>query len=197
MLHMTRRPTPLGPLTLACDGDALVAAWLEGQTPFGGKGPLGPAIVEERPEVPILKLAVTWLDAYFAGRRPAIADLPLAPAGSPFRQMVWKRLCAIPYGECVTYGELARELAAASHKAQMSAQAVGGAVGHNPVSLIIPCHRVMGAGGNLTGYAGGIEKKLWLLRWEGVETRHFFAPRRPSGKTDAMGGRVVMRKIQT
>lgn len=191
MLHMTRRPTPLGPLTLACDGDALVAAWLDGQAPFGGKAPLGPHGVEERPEAPVLKLAVAWLDAYFAGRRPAIDHLPLAPAGSPFRRMVWKRLLAIPYGKCVTYGELAHELAAYARTGQMSAQAVGGAVGHNPIALIIPCHRVMGAGGNLTGYAGGIEKKLWLLQWEGVETRHFRAPRRP-----ARGGRVVTRDVE-
>lgn len=180
MLHMTRRPTPLGPLTLASDGDALVAAWLDGQTPFGGNAPrIWHESGEDQPLAPVLKLAVAWLDAYFGGRRPAIDHLPLAPAGSPFRQMVWKRLCAIPYGKCVTYGELARELAAHSHTGQMSAQAVGGAVGHNPIALIIPCHRVMGAGGNLTGYAGGIEKKLWLLQWEGVETRHFRAPRRP------------------
>ena len=176
MLYQTRRPTPLGPITLASDGSARVGAWLDGQKSFAGKAPDS----VEWSDTPVLKQAGAWLDAYFAGRRPAIADLPLAPAGSPFRQMVWKRLCAIPYGECVTYGELARALAAP--EAKLSAQAVGGAVGHNPISLIIPCHRVMGAGGNLTGYGGGIEKKLWLLQWEGVETRHFFAPRRRAAR---------------
>lgn len=193
MLYVTRHPTPLGQMTLACNDQALVGAWLEGQTPLAGTAP---GTVEDGHAAPPLKLAAAWLDAYFAGARPAIGDLPLAPEGSPFRRMVWKRLCAIPYGECVTYGELAREMTAATPGTRMSAQAVGGAVGHNPIALIIPCHRVMGAGGNLTGYGGGVEKKLWLLHWEGVDTRHFFMPAAKPAPGGAKPGRVVTPGVQ-
>ena len=109
-----------------------------------------------------------WLDAYFAGMRPEPLP-PLAPKGSPFRQKVWRALLQIPYGETVTYGEIAEQISGG--KAGMSAQAVGGAVGHNPISIIIPCHRVLGSGGKLTGYAGGLEKKEYLLKLEGKERR--------------------------
>lgn len=117
----------------------------------------------------MLERAKRWLDRYFAGERPVPQELPLAPAGSTFRQEVWKILCDIPYGEIVTYGEIAAKLARQLGRKSMSAQAVGGAVGHNPISVIIPCHRVVGADGSLTGYAGGIEKKRKLLRLEGIK----------------------------
>ena len=101
-------------------------------------------------------------------RRPPITDLKLAPMGSPFRQLVWSILCQIPYGETTTYGQIAKQVAAKMGRKTMSAQAVGGAVGHNPISIIIPCHRVIGTNGSLTGYAGGIDKKIWLLDHEGL-----------------------------
>lgn len=118
--------------------------------------------------VPVLRRARDWLDRYFAGEIMLPGELPLAPAGSAFRQAVWEYLCEIPYGEVTTYGEIARKMAARLGRASMSAQAVGGAVGHNPISIIIPCHRVVGANGNLTGYAGGIDRKIQLLKLEGV-----------------------------
>lgn len=118
---------------------------------------------------PVFQEGKDWLEAYFAGERPDASQLALAPAGSPFRQAVWRMLREIPYGATTTYGEIARKMAALTGKPGMAAQAVGGAVGHNPISLIIPCHRVIGAGGSLTGYAGGLAQKVWLLRHEGVD----------------------------
>ena len=117
-----------------------------------------------------------WLDRYFAGENPQISELPLAPSGSDFRQMVWKILCDIPSGQTTTYGEIAKKIAARTGRSTMSAQAVGGAVGHNPISIIIPCHRVVGTNGSLTGYAGGIDKKIALLELEGVDMTKYFVP---------------------
>ena len=114
----------------------------------------------------ILRKTKFWLDRYFAGEKPDMDELSLAPQGSEFCKMVWGILCEIPYGEVTTYGEIAKKVAERTGKKSMSAQAVGGAVGHNPISIIIPCHRVIGADGSLTGYAGGIEKKVKLLELE-------------------------------
>ena len=108
--------------------------------------------------------------------RPAISELPLAPAGSEFRQEVWKLLCEIPYGEVTTYGDIAKKIAARRGKSTMSSQAVGGAVGHNPISVIIPCHRVVGTNGSLTGYAGGLQRKIQLLTLEGADMTRLFIP---------------------
>lgn len=165
MYRSTRYDSPVGRLTLCCCEDKLSGLWIEGQKYFGGSvsGEMVPG------EAPVLDQARGWLDRYFAGERPDAGELPLAPAGSPFRQMVWRLLCAIPYGQVSTYGELARRAAAELGRPSMSAQAVGGAVGHNPISIIIPCHRLVGADGSLTGYAGGLDRKLWLLRHEGAE----------------------------
>ena len=116
-----------------------------------------------------------WLDLYFSGREPGFTPA-LNPAGSAFRRAVWEILLKIPYGKTTTYGQIAREIAAARGLAKMSAQAVGGAVGHNEISIIIPCHRVIGAHGNLTGYAGGIDRKIKLLQPGGVDMRGFFTP---------------------
>jgi methylated-DNA-[protein]-cysteine S-methyltransferase len=127
------------------------------------------------------------LDAYFAHDKPAVEDLPLAPEGSEFRQMVWRILISIPYGATMTYGQIAQTIARqtsesnAAGKAdrpRVAAQAVGGAVGHNPISIIIPCHRVIGADGSLTGYAGGIQKKIWLLEHEKTDMTQLFVPSR-------------------
>lgn len=122
--------------------------------------------------------ACAWLDSYFAGEQPDPVSLSLAPAGSTFQQVVWRLLLEIPYGSTTTYGELAVLAAQRVGREHMSAQAVGGAVGHNPVSIIIPCHRVVGASGSLTGYAGGVSRKLWLLEHEGVDCAGFFIPTR-------------------
>ncbi len=165
MLYTATYPSPLGALTLACGGEGLAGLWMEGQKYFGA-GLSGP--MEEKPGAPALRAARQWLDAYFAGQRPEAAALPLAPAGGPFRQAVWAALREIPYGEVTSYGELAQRLAARLGIQSMAARAVGGAVGHNPISIIIPCHRVLGAGGRLVGYAGGLERKTWLLEWEGA-----------------------------
>ena len=118
------------------------------------------------------------LDRYFAGEKPEISELPLAPIGGEFRQAVWKILCEIPYGQVTTYGEIAKKIAAQRNRKTMSAQAVGGAVGHNPISIIIPCHRVVGSNGSLTGYAGGIDLKIKLLEHEGVDLSKFFVPKK-------------------
>ena len=126
-------------------------------------------------ETPILAEAKRWLDVYFSGRQPDFRP-PLHPAGSAFRQAVWALLLQIPYGQTTTYGALARQLAQMQGIARMSAQAIGGAVGHNPISIIIPCHRVVGANGSLTGYAGGIEKKVQLLTLEQADMSGFFVP---------------------
>lgn len=114
----------------------------------------------------LLLSAKDWLNRYFAGEKPDIKELPLNPNGSGFRQEVWKILCEIPYGETMTYGEIAKKVAVKLGKKSMSAQAIGGAVGHNPISIMIPCHRVVGSDGSMTGYAGGVEKKMWLLEHE-------------------------------
>ena len=119
------------------------------------------------------------MDDYFAGNKPQLSKLPIAPIGGEFRQQVWKILTEIPYGELTTYGSIAKEVAKRMGKEKMSAQAVGGAVGHNPISIIIPCHRVVGSNGSLTGYAGGIEKKIKLLKHEGIDMTKFFVPLYP------------------
>ena len=159
MHYRTQTPSPLGGLILASDGEALTGLWLPGQKYFGATLKND---AEERADLPVFAQARAWLEAYFAGRRPDPRQLPLAPQGSAFRKRVWAILLDIPYGETVTYGQIAREIGCAS------AQAAGGAVGHNPISIIVPCHRVLGARGDLTGYAGGLQAKRFLLRLEGV-----------------------------
>ncbi len=173
MFYSTGHATPLGTIMLASDGKNLVGLWLDGQKYFAATVT---GAVEQQPGLPVFAAAKKWLDAYFAGKKPAISQLPLAPAGGEFRKAVWNILCEIPYGQCATYGEIAKKTAARMGKASMSGQAVGGAVGHNPISIIIPCHRVVGANGSLTGYAGGIGKKVTLLKHEGVDTSRFFIP---------------------
>lgn len=173
MFFSTRYPSPIGMLTLACDGAHLTGLWMEGQKYFGGAIP---EPMTERDDLPVFRAAKNWLDRYFAGQKPEISELPLHPIGGEFRQEVWKILCEIPYGEVVTYGDIAKKMAAQMGKKTMSGQAVGGAVGHNPISIIIPCHRVVGASGSLTGYAGGVDKKVKLLALEGVDMSRLFIP---------------------
>ena len=167
--------SPVGKITLACDGDNLVGLWLEGQKYFGDTEKM-----TENDTMPVLTAAKEWLDRYFAGEKPSAAELPLAPSGGAFRQIVWDILCEIPYGETVTYGDIAKKTAARMNRKSMSSQAVGGAVGHNPISIIIPCHRVVGTNGSLTGYAGGIGTKIKLLEREGVDLSRLFVPKKGS-----------------
>ena len=154
--------SPLGPLLLSSEGDALTGLWLPGQKHFAAG--LDPAAAEG--STPALRAAAEWLDAYFAGRRPEPSALRLAPRGSGFQRLIWSLLTAIPYGETTTYGALAAQAEKCLGR-RTSARAVGAAVGRNPISILIPCHRVLGASGSLTGYAGGLDKKEWLLRHEG------------------------------
>ena len=165
MLYKTTYKSPIGLLTLASDGENLVGLWIEGQKYFGAG--LG-NFAQENGSLKIFLNKKNWLDRYFCGERPEISELPLAPRGSQFRQAVWKILCGIPYGKVTTYGEIAKKIAGQSGK-NMCAQAVGGAVGHNPISVIIPCHRVVAKDGRLTGYAGGIENKIKLLELENAD----------------------------
>lgn len=165
--------SPLGEMLLAADERGLTGLWLEGQK--SDRAGLPAAHGERR--TPILAEAARWLDVYFSGQEPDFLP-PLHPVGSPFRQSVWEILLRIPYGKTVTYGEIARRLAEKSGRARVSAQAVGGAVGHNEISILIPCHRVVGTGGSLTGYAGGIDKKVRLLELEGADMRDLFVPKK-------------------
>ncbi len=174
MAYTMHYQSKIGPITVASDGESLIGLWMEGQKYFGGT--VAEEFVEKE-RLPIFTAARKWLDSYFKGEQPPLSDLALAPRGGEFRQAVWKLLCEIPYGECSTYGEIANKLAARMKKSSMSSQAVGGAVGHNPISIIIPCHRVVGANGSLTGYAGGIDKKIKLLELEGVDMSRFFVPK--------------------
>ena len=172
-MYLTEYASPVGTLTLASDREALTGLWLEGQKYFPADLSRADA---RRGDTPALAAARRWLDRYFAGERPAPSELELRPGGTAFQRMVWARLCRIPWGETVTYGAIAREIAGQAGR-NVSARAVGGAVGHNPISIIIPCHRVVGADGSLTGYAGGIRKKQWLLDWEGVDVSRLKVPR--------------------
>ena len=170
--------SPLGEMNMASDGTYLTGLWFNGQKYFGST--LRKAH-EDLPgdraqnEIPVFAQTKKWLDAYFA-KAPLPALPPLAPQGSPFRQAVWRLLLEIPYGTVTTYGALARTLRGQGISA--AAQAVGGAVGHNPISILIPCHRVVGSDGSLTGYAGGVANKQFLLELEGVDMTGLYVPTR-------------------
>lgn len=173
MYYCTVYPAPIGNITLASDGDHLVGLWLEGQKYYGNT--ISETMIENS-DLPIFNAVKKWLERYFGGEKPAVSELPLRPEGSEFRQGVWEILCEIPYGEVMTYREIAQKMAVRMNKKRMSSQAVGGAVGHNPISILIPCHRVVGSNGSLTGYAGGIPIKVKLLELEGVDMSALFAP---------------------
>lgn len=167
--------SPIGRITLAGDGNGLAGLWIDGQRYHGRE--LFKDMIEKN-DLPILVRAKEWLDRYFAGKRPDISELPLSPVGSEFRRTVWKILCEIPYGETITYGDVAKTAAIKMNRDRMSCRAVGGAVGRNPISIIIPCHRVVGSDGDLTGYAGGIDVKMRLLEHEGADTQRLFVPKK-------------------
>lgn len=164
--------SPLGGILLAADEIGLTGLWFNGQKYFARSLPAG--YTEQN--TPALSEAKRWLEVYFKGKEPNFMP-PLHIVGSAFRRSVWEILLQIPYGKTTTYGEIARQLAKKQKLPRMSAQAVGGAVGHNEISIIIPCHRVVGTNGSLTGYAGGIDKKIKLLELEHTDMSSFFVPK--------------------
>lgn len=166
--------SPVGNIMLAAKDEKLIGAWIQGQKYFANK--LG-RDVTETDNCQVLEVAKDWFMEYFSGNKPDINRVPMAPNGSEFAKEVWQILKEIPYGEVITYGEIAKIMAKERGLAKMSAQAVGGAVGHNPLSIIVPCHRVVGTNGNLTGYAGGLEKKIQLLAHEGLDMGKFSMPK--------------------
>ena len=165
MINSTLYTSPIGKILLASKDNKLIGVWFEGQKHF--LSGIDEELTENEDET-LLK-AKSWLSRYFNGEKPAIGELDLAPEGTDFRLEVWDILREIPYGETVTYKEIADKIAQKRGIDKMSAQAVGGAVGHNPISVIIPCHRVVGSDGSLTGYAGGLDKKIFLLKHENPE----------------------------
>lgn len=173
MTFIQHYDSPLGGILLAADEIGLTGLWFDGEKYFADNLPAEHA---ER-ETPILAETRRWLDIYFSGSQPDFLP-PLHPTGSAFRQSVWELLLQIPYGKTTTYGELARQLAKKQGLDRVSAQAVGGAVGHNEISIIIPCHRVVGTNGSLTGYAGGIDKKVKLLELEHTDMTGLFVPKK-------------------
>ena len=163
-MYYTEYNSPIGKLKLASDGENLVGLWIEGQKYYAC---CLEDNIEYKDDLPVFVLAYKWLDIYFNGKNPQF-NLPLRPQGNEFRQEVWKILQTIAYGEVRTYGDIAKQIAHQRGLAKMSAQAVGIAVSHNPISIVIPCHRVIGQRGNLTGYAAGLDVKSKLLKLEKV-----------------------------
>ena len=173
MTYKSYYESPVGMIMLESDGTYLTALAIEGQYHFKkNQSQL------ENENIFIFQKAKKWLEEYFQQKNPPIKDLPIKFSGSEFQEKVWKHLLEIPYGRVVTYKEMAKKVAQDLGKEKMSAQAVGGAVGKNPLSIIIPCHRVIGKDNNLTGYGGGIDKKIKLLEIEGVDTTKYHLPKR-------------------
>lgn len=173
MTYTYHYDSPLGGITLSSNGTELTGLWFDGQKYFGDTLPKE---YEEKP-LPIFEQSVHWLDIYFSGKAPDFTP-SLCMQTTPFRKSVWEIMLTIPFGKTMTYGEIADRIAKQKGLSKMSAQAVGGAVGHNSISLIIPCHRVVGTNGSLTGYAGGIEKKVQLLTLEKTDMSLFFVPKK-------------------
>lgn len=173
MQYTSHYSSPLGEMLLAADEKGLTGLWFEGQKYFA-------RYLEkdhEEREIPLFGKVKQWLGLYFSGKDPGFA-VPLHFTGTDFQNAVWEILCTIPYGQTMTYGEIAKQIAAKRGVPRMSAQAVGGAVGHNEISIIVPCHRVVGANGSLTGYAGGIDKKIQLLTLEHADMTGLFIPKK-------------------
>lgn len=172
MTYTYHYDSPLGGITLSGNGSELTGLWFDGQKYFGA------GLSEKCGEksLPIFEETAKWLDVYFGGKAPDFTP-PFCINTTPFRKAVLEILLTIPFGKTITYGEIAGRIAEKSGASKMSAQAVGSAVGHNPISIIIPCHRVVGTNGSLTGYAGGIDKKLELLRLEKADMSSLFVPR--------------------
>lgn len=173
MMHYKKYyESPIGQLAMTSDGKNITGLWLPNHEDFELK--FNEKLFEA--ELIIFNKAVTWLDDYFLGNNPVI-DFPLKAEGTEFRKQVWDILLDIPYGETITYGEIAKQMAQIRGKKTMSAQAVGGAVGNNPISIMIPCHRVVGKDGNLTGYGGGIDTKIELLKLEQMDMNAYYKPK--------------------
>ena len=170
MTYIHHYQSPLGGITMASDGESLIGLWFDGQKYFadGLEGEYKEQLL------PVFEQTDMWLDIYFSGKAPDFTP-PLIMKTSEFGKAVWEIMLSIPYGKTMTYGEIADRIAKQKGIQKMSAQAIGGAVGHNLISLIIPCHRVIGANGKLTGYAGGIDKKVKLLELEGVDMNNLSA----------------------
>ncbi|MFS9180678.1 methylated-DNA--[protein]-cysteine S-methyltransferase [Streptococcus timonensis] len=156
--------SPIGLLSIVANDHYLFGIWVEGQSHFE-RGLIAENIEEVKTH-PILNQAISYLDDYFLGQNPSLSELPLAPIGTDFEKKVWSYLREIPFGTTVTYGQIAKDLSVAS------AQAIGGAVGRNPWSILVPCHRVLGVNKRLTGYASGLERKAWLLDYEGADYKN-------------------------
>ncbi len=167
-IYTTQYLSPLGSITLACDDGAIIGLWFNGQKYFANILP-DSALMTQDSEHPLLEQATRWLDIYFFGKNPDFLP-PLRYDSTPFRKRVCEIMLTIPYGKTMTYGEIAKIIAKEKGLERMFAQAVGGAVGHNPIAIMIPCHRVVGTNGSLTGYAGGLDRKVKLLTLEGVDT---------------------------
>mgnify|MGYP004631412885 FL=1 len=168
MIYIQHYNSYVGVITLASDGDALTGLWFDGQKYFAGN--IDDEIEEK--DLPVFAQSRQWLDIYFSGHDPGFTPA-LTLDSTPFRRVVWEILLTVPFGKTMTYGEIAERIAELKGVRRMSAQAVGSAVGHNPISLIIPCHRVIGADGSMTGYAGGIDRKIKLLEMERADTYKF------------------------
>lgn len=175
MTYVYHYHSPLGGITVSSNGSEITGLWFDGQKYFGDTLPKD----YEEKALPVFEKAKKWLDIYFSGKAPDFTP-PLRMETTAFRRDVWKIMLNIPFGKTMTYSEIAGIIAKRKGLARMSAQAVGNAVGHNAISLIIPCHRVVGTSGSLTGYAGGIEKKVWLLTLENVDISKFFIPKKES-----------------
>lgn len=173
MQYTSQYHSPLGEILIAADDIGLTGLWFKGQKYYA----LHLDKENQEQETQILKDTKRWLDIYFSGQEPNF-KLPLHFTGTDFQNEVWEILCSIPYGKTMTYGEIANILAKRKGLERMSAQAVGGAVGHNEISIIVPCHRVVGSQGSLTGYAGGIDKKVSLLQLEKVNMDRFYVPKK-------------------
>lgn len=168
MFFISKYKSPVGEITIASNGEMLTGLWFDGQKNFAD------TLLEnyEEKDLPVFEQTKKWLDIYFSGKAPDFTP-PLDMCGiSPFRKRVWEIMLEIPFGQTSTYGKIAKQIAEETGK-KVSGQAVGGAVGHNSISLVIPCHRVVGTNGGLTGYAGGIDKKIKLLRLEGVDVSKY------------------------
>ncbi|MDR2444553.1 MAG: methylated-DNA--[protein]-cysteine S-methyltransferase [Spirochaetaceae bacterium] len=163
MEYIQKIESPAGILTVSSDGKNISGLWIEGQKYFGKT--LEKDALEQN--LPIFENVREWLDIYFSGKEPDFMPL-LMPKGSPFQKSIWNNLCKIPYGKITTYGELAKQFELENEGKKTSARAVGGAVGHNPISILIPCHRVIGKNNDITGYAGGVVTKIKLLKLEGI-----------------------------
>ena len=173
MQYISYYASPLGDLLLAADSIGLTGLWFAGQKYYARSLD---AEWEEK-EIPLFEMAKGWLDIYFSGRKPDFT-VPLHFFGTAFQREVWEILCTIPYGQTATYGEIAKQIAIKRGLSHMSAQAVGGAVGRNGISILVPCHRVVGTDGSLTGYAGGIAKKAALLALEKADMHALFVPKK-------------------